>query len=452
MRRIGLIAGLMLAAGAGLATQACVQALAVEWSAPMPVPGSRGTAVSRVAVSRDDTVAVAGDQGFVAIRLPAGRWLRVHTLAGAGRLITSTCVAFDARGRLFIAWTQAKGSQGAYRGPFEIRTETWTRGGGWGRVTVLGRSGNFRLAQPQIATDARGDAIVSWRGLRRTGSHLVEAVSTSFRPANRGWGPTQQTASGGPYRDVTLDAHGNAYAVWTTYASRNWFSMRPLGSGRWGSPRALPGSPASAPTVAATPRGAALIAWRAAIVDSEGEGTQYGPVRAIVRTPSGRWGRVQALSGVRVHGVQAAVSPTTGHVLLTWGAPPQSTTHPVPGATDMRFSLFSGAGALSPERVAPGSAAGPLAYRPNGDAVVVFSETAPAPAGPGVLGPIRFTALVTREPTFSEPVTIVAHGVMPALAGAPTTSGRIEMAMSYATAGGQLALSILAARPGEPRG
>ena len=451
MRRIGLIVGVALGAGAGLATQSGVQALAVEWTAPTPVPGSRGTLISRVAVSRDDTIAVAGDQGFVAIRLPASRWLPVHRLAGAGRRVTSTSVAFDVRGRLFVAWTQVNGPRGAYRGPFEIRTQTWTRGRGWGRVVVLGRSGHFLLAQPQISTDARGDAIVSWRGLRRSGSHQVEAVSSSFRPANGGWGPAQQTASGGPYRDVTLDAHGNAYAVWTTYASRNWFSMRPLKSGRWGSPRRLPGSPASAPTVAATPGGTALIAWRVAIVDSEGEGTQYGPARAIVRTPNGRWGRVQALSGIRVHGVQAAVSPTTGHVLLTWGAPPESTTHPVPGATDMRFSLFSGSGAVSPERVAPGSAEGPLAYRPNGDAVVVFSEAAPAPPVPGVLGSIRFTALVPREPTFSEPVTIVVHGAMPALAGAPTESGPVEMAMSYATAGGQLALSILAARPGEPR-
>lgn len=451
MRRVGLIVGIALGAGAGLATQFWGQALAVEWTAPTPVPGSRATVISRVAVSRDDTIAVAGDQGFVAIRLPAGRWLPVHRLSGANRLVTSTSVAFDAGGRLFVAWTQVNGPPGAHRGPFEIRTETWTRGHAWGRVTVLGRSAHFLLAQPQIAVDARGDAIASWRGLRRAGRHHVEAVSTSFRPANGGWEPTQQTASGGPYRDVTLDAHGNAFAAWTTYASRNWFSMRPLKSGRWGSPRRLPGSPASAPTVAATPRGAAVIAWRVAIVDSEGEGTQYGPVRAIVRTPNGRWGPVQALSSVRVHGVQAAVSPTTGAVLLTWGAAPEFTTHPLPGATDMRFSRFSGSGTLSPERVAPGSAAGPLAYRPNGDAIVVFSEAAPAPTGPRGLESIRFTALVSREPTFSEPVTIVASGSGPALAGAPTESGAIEAAMSYATAGGQLALSILAARPSEPR-
>ena len=251
---------------------------------------------------------------------------------------------------------------------------------------------------------------------------------------------------------MTLDAKGNAYAVWTTYGARNYFSMRPRRSGRWGSPRRLPGGPASLPTVAATPGGAAVIAWRAAIVDSEGEGTQFGPVRAIVRSPRGRWGRAQALSSIRVHEVHAAVSPTTGAVLLSWGAPPEATVHPIPGATDMHFSLFSGSGTtLSRERVAPGTAAGPLVYRPNGDAIVVFGQEALEASRPGVQGPIRFSALVSRERTFSEPVVIVAHGSYPSLAGAPRRSGPVEAAMAfYDGAARRLALSLLTRNAIEP--
>jgi hypothetical protein len=444
MRRIGSI-GAALCMGAALWISLSATALAVEWIAPTAVPGSRGAVGSVVAISRNDVVAVAGDPGFVSIRLPGGRWFPARRLSGPSRLVSSPDVAFDARGRLLVTWTQVAALPGrGYKGPFEILTQTWTQAGGWGRVKALGRSGHFLLAQPRIAADARGDAIVSWRGQRRVGRRTVEAVSTSFRPADRGWESTQQLAGGGPYRDLALDAKGNAYAVWTTYAARNYFSMRPRGTGRWGSPRRLPGGPASLPTVAASPAGAAVIAWRAAIVDSEGEGTQYGPVRAIVRSPSGRWGPVHALSAVHVHEVQAAVSPTTGAILLTWGAPPEFMTHPVPGATDMLFSVFSGSDVLSPARSAPGVAAGPLAYRPNGDAIVVFGQEALEAAGPSTLGPIRFSALVQREPTFSEPVSIVTRGSYPSLAGAPTNSGPVEAAMAwYDQAHKRLELSLL---------
>ena len=453
MRRISSIVGAALYMGSALCASLSGQALAAEWTAPTAVPGSREAVLSRVAISRYDAIAVAGEPGFVAVRLHEGRWLPVRRLSGSNRLVSSTDIAFDARGRLLVTWTQASGGPGeGYKGPFEIRTQTWTQARGWGRVKVLGRSGHFILAQPRIAVDAHGDAIIAWRGLRRAGRRVLEAVSTSFRPADKGWEPMQQLPSGGPYRDVELDAQGNAYAVWTTYIGpRNYFSMRPRKSGRWGSPRRLPGSPASLPTVAATPRGAAVIAWRAAIVDSEGEGTQYGPVRAIVRSRSGRWGPVHALSRVRVHEVHGAVSPTTGAILLTWGAPPEATAHPVPGATDLRFSVFSGSEVLSPERSAPGSAAGPLAYRPNGDAIVVFGQEALEAARPGVQGPVRLSALVPREPTFSEPVSIVAHGSYPSLAGAPTKSGPVEAAMAwYDEASKRLELSLLTLNGIEP--
>ncbi|HEY4898013.1 MAG TPA: hypothetical protein VII01_18230 [Solirubrobacteraceae bacterium] len=452
MRRVGLLLVVSLGLGSGFGAWLCPTAVAVEWTSPTVVPGSRGAVISQVAISGQDVVAVAGESAFVAIRLRGGRWLRVHRISGSNRLVSSIDIAFDARGRLFVVWTQARRRPGAgYAGPFEIRTQTWTQAKGWGRVQTLGRSGHFLLASPRIAVDRRGDAIIFWRGVRHAGRHTLEAVSTSFRPADRGWERTQQISGGGPYRDVTLDAKGNAYAVWTTYAARNYFSMRPRRSGRWGSPRRLPGGPASLPAVAATPQGAAVIAWRAAIVDSEGEGTQFGPVRAIVRSPRGRWGRAQALSSIRVHEVHAAVSPATGAVLLSWGAPPQA-MEPVPGATDMHFSLFSGSGTtLSPERDAPGTAAGPLVYRPNGDAIVVFGQEAlDLRAGPA--GSIRFSALVPREPTFSEPVLVVAHGRLPSLAGAPKKSGPIEAAMTYYDeANKRFALSLLTVSGNEPR-
>ena len=426
---------------------ASTPAFAAEWTSAVPVPGSRGAARSRLAISRQDVIAVSGEPAFVSIRMPGGRWLPVHRISASDRIVSSVDLAFDAQGRLLVAWVQAHGSHGSYGGPFEIRTQTWTRARGWGSPRTVGRSGAFLLAQPKFALDTRGDAILFWRGLRHVGRHMLEALSTSFRPAGKAWEPAQQTLGGGPYRDVALDAKGDAFAVWTTYAARNYFAMRPRRSGRWGTPRRLPGAPASLPTVAVTPAGACVIAWRAAIVDSEGEGTQLGSVRAIVRTARGIWGHAQALSGLRVHEVHAAVSPRTGAVLLTWGPPPALALGSAPGAVDMHFSTYSGSGTtLSPERGAPGTLAGPLAYRPNGDAVAVFETELLEPGL--VQGPIRFSALVPREPTFSEPVVIVAHGSLPTLAGAPIAGGPIEAALTYFDEPHRrLALALLAVAP-----
>ncbi len=424
----------------------------------MVVPAMHETVISRVAVSRTNTVAVAGVSSFrgtVAVRYPNGRWAPVNTLGSSHTLISSPDVAFDARGRLLLVWNQAKrvGNTGfAWAWPYHVTAQTWTEAKGWGAVKTLGSAKNFVLAEPRLAVDQRGDAIVAWWGYRRSGKRNVEAVSTSFRPADRGWQATQRTSSGGPYRDVALDAKGNAYLVWTTYTGpHNWFSMRPVKTGRWGTPRRLPGLPASLPTVAANPDGAAVIAWRAAIVDSEGEGIQYGPPRAIVRSPTGRWSNVRVLSAIRTHEVRMALAPN-GTILLSWAPFPIFGPGATPGQTDVHFSLFSRSQALSAERDAPRTGLGPIAYRRNSDAILVFGPQPFEGLHPNYQGPIRFAALVPSEPTFSEPVAIVEHGEYPALATPPVSAGRIEAAMSfYQESGKRIELSLLTRGALEPR-
>lgn len=423
---------------------------------PIAVPGMREVVTSRVAVSRYDAVAIAGVRefsGYVSVRYPEGRWAAVHRLGGSRTAVSSPDIAFDARGRLLLVWVQSpRADNSGFTGPVEAMAQTWTEAKGWGAVKTLGPSKNFSLGDPELATDRRGDAIVAWRGYRRAGKRRVEAVSTSFRPAEHGWEAMQQTAGGGPYRDVTLDARGNAYAVWTTYAGpRNYFALRSRGTGRWGPARRLPGLPASLPTVATNPDGAAVVAWRAAIVDSEGEGIQYGPPRAIVRSPSGHWSKVRVLSAVHTHEVKAAVAPN-GAILLSWGSPPLFGPTPVAGATDVRFSLFSRSHTLSVERTAPETGLGPIAYRPTGEAVLVFGPESVEGFSTHGQGPIRSSALVRREPTFSEPVTIVPHGSFPSLATPPTGTGPVQAAVAwYRQAGKQIELSLLTRGPLEPR-
>ena len=82
---------------------------------------------------------------------------------------------------------------------------------------------------------------------------------------------------------------------------------------------------------------------------------------------------------------------------------------------------------------------------------MAFGQEALEAARPGVQGPVRLSALVPREPTFSEPVSIVAHGSYPSLAGAPTKSGPVEAAMAwYDEASKRLELSLLTLNGIEP--
>jgi hypothetical protein len=238
-------------------------------------------------------------------------------------------------------------------------------------VRVLGRSLHFNLASPRLALDARGDALVAWRGFRKVaGGAVIEAVSTAFRPAGGRFGGEQKIRDGGPYQDVELDGEGNAYAVWTTYGgpvSRFAYSAR---GRQWGAPRTFTAPMASNPTLAVAPDRSVIVAWRAASVDSEGEGIQYGSVYACVRSPSGVFSSPVKLSEARVHDVGLAVSPT-GEALFTWGAP-DLLDSPVPGATDLRYALGTSAGVFGSEQRIPGLRAGPTAFLSDGTAVLAF--------------------------------------------------------------------------------
>ena len=247
---------------------------AAPWSAPVDVPGSSNGSVSDVAISPNGTVAVAWDAGLVRVRTPKGTWHSLARLAARTSASTSPDIAFDSHNVLIATWTQANSAPGRpLKGPFTIRANTWSERIGWGNVRVLGRSLHFTLAAPKLALNAKGDAVVAWRGFRRISSNkVVEAVATSFRPAGQRFGLEQKIRDGGPYQDVTLDDRGNLFAVWTTYGGPvNRFAYKLRGK-RWGAPQTLSSPMSSNPTIAVTPDRSAVVAWRAADIDSEGDG------------------------------------------------------------------------------------------------------------------------------------------------------------------------------------
>ena len=381
-----------------------VSALA-GWTAPADVPGSKDGVLSRVDMSTNGTVAVAWGDAKVAIRRRGGRWLPVRAMHAGGTTATSPDVAFDARGHLLVVWTQSPARPGRpLEGPFQIRLREWTPGLGWGGVRVLGRSGHFVLAQPRLATNARGDAVVSWRGFRRKGRRLVETLASSLRVAGGHFGRERDAAGGGPYRDVVLDRGGNVYGVYTTYAGpRNYFVYQPRGRG-WRRPVRLPNSPASKPRIAVGADRTAVIAWRGAAVDSEGDGIQAGPPSAIMRSAGGGFTFPFRLSTVPVTDINVVSAPGSNY-LLTWAGAdflePQ-----LPGALDLRYTTREEGNALGTEMTVPGARMGPSAFLPNGDAIVVY----------GADGEIRAIRRQLRTAAMDAPETIARRGLYPSLA------------------------------------
>lgn len=377
---------------------------------PVTVPGSSGGSVSDVAIAPDGTVAVAWGAGVVAIRGASGHWSPVQRLAARASASTSPDIAFDARGELLATWTQARSAPSRpLQGPFQVRVNTWNRKDGWGNVRVLGRSLHFNLAGPRLALDRKGDALVAWRGFRKVaGGAVIEAVSTSFRPVGGRFGVEQKIRDGGPYQDVSLDPQGNVYAVWTSYGGPvNRFAYKARGR-PWGPSQTFTAPMASNPALAVAPDHSVVVAWRAARVDSEGDGIQYGSVYTSVRSPAGVFSSPVKLSDARVHDVSVVLSPN-GDALLTWGAPDLLDT-PVPGATDLRYALRTATGALGAETRMPGLRAGPAGFLSDGTGVLAY----------GASNAIHAVTMAPGKATFGAPEAIASHGLYPALGTAGT--------------------------------
>jgi hypothetical protein len=342
-------------------------AAASKYPTPSTVPGSSGAVTSRVATARNGIVAVAWASGRIAIRHTNGKWDSLHHVVASNRSVASVDIAFDSHDKLIATWVQSPSAPGhAIRGPFAVQAATWTTGSKWGTAHTLGHSGHFHTADPRVVTNLAGDALISWRGVRRNSAHqLRDCVSTSFRPSGGAFGHEQQVTDGGPYQDVGLDEHGNAYAVWTQAtgdSTTNRFAYRKRGLG-WGTPETFSANPSSAPALAVTPDGGVVIGYRAAQPDSEGNGTQAGAIFTIARSPSGSFGSPVELSATSAHEVRAAAA-RSGEVTLAW----------VDGG-GLHFSTRPPGGVPSPEQTVTRQAQiGPLQYTSHGDALLAYGN------------------------------------------------------------------------------
>jgi hypothetical protein len=246
-------------------------------------------------------------------------------------------VAMDSRGDAVATWERlAEGSwtieaavrpagEGAWQAPTPIS-------GAFQQPAV---SGGALLLGVRVAVDAQGDAVAVWEHYMRDNWFIEAAV----RPASSQTWQTPLRLStaglGGAQPDLALDPQGDAIVVWEGATSTERTVEVATGSalsGTWQAPRRLAAwphttppefhwihqvgsagvSPGANPEVALNGQGEAIAAW-------EHSGSSYeGLVQAAVKpAATAKWQPPVNLAAASTGGVQVALS-ATGEAVVVW--------------------------------------------------------------------------------------------------------------------------------------
>jgi hypothetical protein len=228
------------------------------------------------------TEGVASEYRVRAAARPAGGgWQPAETLSRMG---LNPEVTVDARGDAIAAWEGRSGVEAAIR----------PVGGGWLAPQTVGTPRGAEPQEPQVASDASGDAVVvapEARGQMSTGIQAaVRRAGAMFSPAQA----ISQHPEDALDPRIAMNAHGDAIVAWDVQGPTGCIlraAFRSAG-GAWGAPRTVPGGHEfcrGRHTVAIDERGDAIVAWVA---------TQRSTmlVKAAGRGANGRWS-AQAVIG-----------------------------------------------------------------------------------------------------------------------------------------------------------
>lgn len=281
-----------------------------SWGAPEDL---HDASAPRIAVDRNGNVTVLWEAGTVShtvlqsVEKPAGgTWTAPEDIAEFSQGASpEPWIAVDWEGNATAVWKQGEVIKSAFR-PFA---------GSWSEPTSLSGEESFTS---QATMDARGDTTVVW--MHFDGSHYV--VESAYRPEGGEWeAPTLVSLPGeeGGNPHVALDAKGDALVVWRGFDEGEEFvraSYRPQG-GSWSAPVnvSAPGERVEALRDAVDPEGNAIVAWSGDM----GKGDEYGIAHAAFKPADGSWEAAVELS---TNGGNAfpsdVVFDTSGNAALIW--------------------------------------------------------------------------------------------------------------------------------------
>lgn len=273
-------------------------------------------------------------------------------------------LAVDAQGTGHIVWYENEGDISS------LKASHYTPAAGFSPEEFAETDATGRVSSPRIAVDPAGNVFAIWR--------YRVAVSSAWAnryTAGSGWGMAQEvdvSPSGIAYPGITVDALGNALALWleaTPVGVQLWSNIYTFGSG-WGAPATI--GPASSAINTLT--FGMNAAGQTVALTSESD-TSEDHVVARLGTLGGSWSApVQLDSDPRISGAfgQKAVVDAAGNAIAVWF---EDYTDSPDELWSSRYSAASGWSAA--ERIGTTGASGAepdIAVDKAGNALVVWAS------------------------------------------------------------------------------
>ncbi len=252
----------------GWTIQSAYRPAGSSWQPPVELERAQaGTAAPTVVLDTagNATAAWASTSGggwkvHTASRGPDGTWTKPITLSGLdanGQIAPQ--LAVEGTNDVTAVWSRTVVASAA----IELTTRNAATGAWSAPKQIFPTSSN--ALGPLIAVNKRGDGVIVWTSSDRPGL----AVVASFRPAGQPWGPPTVLASAGsgPFTpQVALDARGDALVVWSDLAaghSRVQAAGLAAGGSSWSAPQTLstPGADALTPRVGLDDQGDGAATW-----------------------------------------------------------------------------------------------------------------------------------------------------------------------------------------------
>ena len=327
-----------------------------------------------------------------------GAWTSPVTLSDPGDDSYSPQIGLDPSGEAIAVWELYNGSNAIAQA--SVRPQA---GGAWQTPVDLSET-NHEAYAPQIAVNAKGEAIAVWAF--DNGSHAI--AQASVRPQAGGAWQTpvdiSETASYASEPQVALNDEGEAVATWDLWSTEELVqvSVRSAG-GSWQTPVTLGrgqfnmGSPAARPAIDAD--GDAVVVW--SLIEHGGREAVTAAVRS---SAAAGWQAPVQLSSAsdNAEEPQVAIDPQ-GQAVAIWRAyngfytAAQVSTLAAPEATWSAVQELSEAAGFTYEPA--------VAIDPDGDAVVVWGHSS------GSESRIQASTYVAAGPTLGK-LSIPATGTV----------------------------------------
>jgi hypothetical protein len=119
-------------------------------------------------------------------------------------------IAIDANGNALAVWLNEQ----------RVRTSTFSiHAGSWSPAITLSNP-NDSSSAPRVASNAAGEAVAVWRGMKASNASPYIALSR-YSPATGAWNIALELPTNGYWPRAVIDAHGNTIVVWSEFLRAN---------------------------------------------------------------------------------------------------------------------------------------------------------------------------------------------------------------------------------------